>query len=99
MKRQVSLLPLQTISFLPLLSIECLRFFYKLPRSPLNWPPISPEHCHLTVHPLLPSPSGCKGDNDPIDACEIGSKRHRCGAVIKVKVLGCFALIDKDEID
>jgi len=43
--------------------------------------------------------TGYKGDNDPVDACEIGSKIHRRGAVIKVKVLGCYALIDEGETD
>jgi len=37
----------------------------------------------------------CKGDNDPIDVCEIGSKVHKRGAVVPVKVLGVLALIDE----
>ena len=37
----------------------------------------------------------CKGDNDPIDVCEIGHKVHKRGAVVKVKVLGTFAMIDE----
>jgi nucleosome-remodeling factor subunit len=41
----------------------------------------------------------CKGDNDPIDVCEIGAKIQPRGAVIQVKVLGCFALIDEGETD
>lgn len=41
----------------------------------------------------------CKGDNDPIDACEIGEKVHEQGAVISVKVLGVMALIDEGETD
>lgn len=40
-----------------------------------------------------------KGDNDPVDICEIGSKVHSSGKVIKVKVLGVFALIDEGETD
>jgi len=43
--------------------------------------------------------TNCKGDNDPVDVCEIGSKIHPRGAVIQVKVLGCFALIDEGETD
>ena len=43
--------------------------------------------------------TGCKGDGDPIDVCEIGTKVHKRGAVIKVKVLGTFALIDEGETD
>ena len=40
-----------------------------------------------------------KGDKDPIDVCEIGSKIQPTGAVIQVKVLGVFALIDDEETD
>lgn len=43
--------------------------------------------------------TSCKGDNDPIDACEIGHKVHKRGAVIQVKVLGTLALIDEGETD
>jgi len=41
----------------------------------------------------------CKGDNDPIDVCEIGHKVHKRGAVVRVKVLGTFAMIDEGETD
>jgi len=41
----------------------------------------------------------CKGDNDPIDVCEIGSKIHKRGDVVQVKVLGVFGLIDEGETD
>merc|ERR1712106_283400 len=43
--------------------------------------------------------TGCAGDNDPIDACEIGTKMFRTGSVVKVKVLGCLAMIDDGETD
>merc|ERR1719217_2038979 len=43
--------------------------------------------------------TGCAGDNDPIDACEIGTKMYRTGSVVKVKVLGCLAMIDDGETD
>jgi len=43
--------------------------------------------------------TNCKGDADPIDVCEIGTKVHKRGAVIKVKVLGTFAMIDEGETD
>ncbi|VDP94689.1 unnamed protein product [Trichobilharzia regenti] len=36
-----------------------------------------------------------KGDNDPVDVCEIGSKIWPCGSVIPVKVLGILAMIDE----
>ncbi|XP_068597120.1 inorganic pyrophosphatase [Brachionichthys hirsutus] len=43
--------------------------------------------------------TGCCGDNDPIDVCEIGCKVCSSGDVIKVKVLGILAMIDEDETD
>lgn len=48
---------------------------------------------HKDVH------TGYMGDNDPIDACEIGQKVHKQGAVIQVKVLGILAMIDEGETD
>lgn len=41
----------------------------------------------------------CRGDNDPIDVCEIGSKVLSCGEVIPVKILGVLALVDEGETD
>jgi nucleosome-remodeling factor subunit len=43
--------------------------------------------------------TGCKGDNDPLDVCEIGQKVHKRGSVVQVKILGTFALIDEGETD
>ncbi|XP_075400974.1 inorganic pyrophosphatase 2, mitochondrial isoform X2 [Tenrec ecaudatus] len=43
--------------------------------------------------------TGCCGDNDPIDVCEIGSKIFSRGEVIQVKILGILALIDEGETD
>lgn len=40
-----------------------------------------------------------KGDNDPIDVIEVGSKVHPRGSVIQVKVVGVMALIDEGETD
>nr|CDS27386.1 inorganic pyrophosphatase [Hymenolepis microstoma] len=40
-----------------------------------------------------------KGDNDPIDVCEIGNRIIPSGSVIKVKVLGILAMIDEGETD
>ncbi|XP_043912561.1 inorganic pyrophosphatase [Protopterus annectens] len=56
---------------------------------PQTWE--DPQHCD--------SDTGCKGDNDPIDVCEIGSKVLARGDVVKVKVLGTLALIDEGETD
>eukprot|EP01036_Dinobryon_divergens_P032880 gene32880-42557_t len=41
----------------------------------------------------------CKGDNDPVDVVEIGSKSLPSGTVSKVKVLGILAMIDDGELD
>ena len=38
---------------------------------------------------------GTKGDDDPIDVCEIGQKVHPRGSVIQVKPLGVLAMIDE----
>uniref|UniRef100_A0A671SJB4 inorganic diphosphatase n=1 Tax=Sinocyclocheilus anshuiensis TaxID=1608454 RepID=A0A671SJB4_9TELE len=43
--------------------------------------------------------TGCCGDNDPIDVCDIGSKICSRGEVLRVKVLGTLALIDEGETD
>jgi len=43
--------------------------------------------------------TGCKGDNDPIDVCEIGYRVAKRGEVIQVKVLGVLAMIDEGETD
>jgi len=40
-----------------------------------------------------------KGDNDPIDICEIGSTVLATGDVVPVKVLGVMAMIDEGETD
>lgn len=43
--------------------------------------------------------TGCNGDNDPLDVCEIGSKIHERGSVVSIKVLGALGLIDEGEAD
>lgn len=43
--------------------------------------------------------TGCAGDNDPIDAMEIGTQIRATGCVVRVKVLGCLAMIDDGETD
>jgi inorganic pyrophosphatase len=43
--------------------------------------------------------TNCKGDNDPIDVVEIGSKILPCGSVNFIKVLGILAMIDDGELD
>lgn len=41
--------------------------------------------------------TNAKGDNDPLDVCEIGDKVQGRGAVVQVKVLGIMAMIDEGE--
>lgn len=45
------------------------------------------------------SRTGIKGDNDPIDAIEIGDRVMKSGEVYKAKVLGAIAMIDGGECD
>lgn len=43
--------------------------------------------------------TNCKGDNDPIDICDISERVCTIGEVKQVKVLGCMAMIDEGETD
>ncbi|KAI8070811.1 inorganic pyrophosphatase [Gongronella butleri] len=43
--------------------------------------------------------TGAKGDNDPIDVCEIGEQIGYPGQVKQVKILGVLALLDEGETD
>jgi len=43
--------------------------------------------------------TGCMGDNDPVDICEIGGRVAARGEVLEVKVLGILAMIDDGETD
>jgi inorganic pyrophosphatase len=47
------------------------------------------------VHPETKA----KGDNDPLDVCEIGELVGHTGQVKQVKVLGVMALLDEEETD
>mmetsp|Transcript_48455 Transcript_48455/g.139346 ORF Transcript_48455/g.139346 Transcript_48455/m.139346 type:complete len:308 (-) Transcript_48455:302-1225(-) len=47
------------------------------------------------VHPEL----NVKGDNDPLDVVEIGSRAFKKGEVVRVKILGALAMIDHGELD
>ncbi|KAL3926100.1 MAG: hypothetical protein SGPRY_003462, partial [Prymnesium sp.] len=53
----------------------------------------------LIAHECLAGYCGFPGDNDPIDAVEIGYRMLRTGSVTRVKVLGCLAMIDDEETD
>lgn len=43
--------------------------------------------------------TGAKGDNDPIDVIEIGSRVAKRGEVLQVKILGIVGLVDEGETD
>jgi len=70
---------------------------------------IFPHHGYIWNYGALPQTwenpghvepaTGAKGDNDPIDVIEIGSKIQKRGAVVQVKVVGTLALIDEGETD
>jgi len=48
---------------------------------------------------IHPDAEGCRGDNDPLDVCEIGARIVKCGGVRPVKVLGILMMIDEGEAD
>lgn len=70
---------------------------------------IFPYHGYLWNYGALPQTwedpnvkdesTGCIGDNDPLDVCEIGSAKLERGSVVSVKVLGALGLIDEGEAD
>jgi len=48
---------------------------------------------------IHPDANGCRGDNDPLDVCEIGLRVIQPGIVRPVKVLGILCMIDDGEAD
>lgn len=58
---------------------------------PQTWEDPSEEH----INP----DTGARGDNDPLDVCEIGEAVGYTGQVKQVKVLGVMALLDEGETD
>ncbi|KAI3509444.1 hypothetical protein L1887_24714 [Cichorium endivia] len=46
-----------------------------------------------------PDVDGAFGDNDSVDVVEIGENRGKVGQLMKVKPLGCLAMIDEGELD
>jgi len=56
---------------------------------PQTWEDPGHEHLELKVF----------GDNDPLDAVEIGSTVLDLGSIVQVKVLGALAMIDDGELD
>lgn len=72
-------------------------------------PNIFPHHGYIWNYGAIPQTwenpeikdehTGYYGDNDPIDALEIGSRIAKRGEVLQVKILGVIALIDEGETD
>ncbi|KAL3772601.1 hypothetical protein ACHAWO_003656 [Cyclotella atomus] len=48
---------------------------------------------------IHPDAEGCRGDNDPVDVCEIGARIVKTGEIRPVKVLGILCMIDEGEAD
>ena len=73
------------------------------------FPQVSPPPCFvhhlLTVYQTWEDPNvihpetKAKGDNDPLDVCEIGELVGYTGQIKQVKVLGVMALLDEEETD
>lgn len=53
----------------------------------------------MFIFESLASNTFLQGDNDPIDVVEIGCKVAHRGQVLRVKILGCLALVDEGETD
>jgi len=49
--------------------------------------------------PAKTNAAGYKGDNDPLDVMEVGSRTYKVGEMRKVKILGDLELIDQGELD
>eukprot|EP00591_Stephanopyxis_turris_P011972 CAMPEP_0195516720 /NCGR_PEP_ID=MMETSP0794_2-20130614/8300_1 /TAXON_ID=515487 /ORGANISM="Stephanopyxis turris, Strain CCMP 815" /LENGTH=290 /DNA_ID=CAMNT_0040645381 /DNA_START=51 /DNA_END=923 /DNA_ORIENTATION=- len=46
-----------------------------------------------------PDAEGCRGDNDPLDVCDIGMRIVNPGEIRPVKILGILCMIDEGEAD
>jgi inorganic pyrophosphatase len=66
-----------------------------LPRMPYQSNQMQTWEDANVVHPETKA----KGDNDPLDVCEIGELVARPGDIKQVKVLGIMALLDEEETD
>jgi len=72
-------------------------------------PNVFPWHGHVCNYGAFPQTwenpfhedewTGLKGDKDPIDVCEVGSKPVATGTVLPVKVLGILGMLDSGETD
>ena len=70
-----------------------------------NSHPPTHTHTHTRITQTWEDPTQshvetkAKGDNDPLDVCEIGEQIGYVGQVKQVKVLGIMALLDEGETD
>lgn len=48
---------------------------------------------------MISKDTNARGDNDPIDVCEIGQEIGYRGQIKQVKILGVMALLDEGETD
>lgn len=48
---------------------------------------------------MITPDTNARGDNDPIDVCEIGEEIAYRGQIKQVKILGVMALLDEGETD
>jgi inorganic pyrophosphatase len=55
-----------------------------------------PQTWESTEHSFI---DNIKGDNDPLDAIEIGMTQFKTGSVISVKILGVLGMIDYGQMD
>jgi len=72
-------------------------------------PNVFPWHGHVCNYGAFPQTwenpfhkdewTGLKGDKDPIDVCEVGSKPVPTGTVLPVKILGILGMLDGGETD
>ena len=69
--------------------------------SPYHFPRLSTDHQIQTWEDpnVLHPETKAKGDNDPLDVCEIGEIVATPGQIKQVKVLGVMALLDEEETD
>jgi hypothetical protein len=81
-------LELRSISSGPYPSIDDIAIILIFPLSQ-TWE--DPNQSHVETK--------AKGDNDPLDVCEIGEQVGYTGQVKQVKVLGIMALLDEGETD
>jgi len=50
-------------------------------------------------NPNIEALPGLKGDNDPVDVCDVGGPVLECGQVVVAKVLGILGMVDEGEMD